>query len=167
MKKDFLVVLGFMFLAAIMISCSSSDTKTGSGNSTVADFTTTDIEGNSHSISEFIGRKPVIINFWGTWCPPCKREMPDLKRIYDEYKGRGLEIVGLAVNDTPEKVKAFAGQYGTDWMMLMSTKEAMLAFGLGSAIPVTIFYDKDGKEQGRYTGARGYEDFKIMVEKMI
>jgi len=171
MRKDILAIIAFAVLAVIMVSCSSSDSKKDTtqttDNPTSMNFVAQDIDGNTRYFDEFKGKGPVIINFWGTWCPPCKREMPDLKRIYDEYKDQGLQIVGLAVNDTPEKVKAFAKQYGIDWVMLMANRDAMISFQIGAGIPVTIFIDRNGNETGRYVGMRSYNDFKTQVEKII
>jgi len=129
-------------------------------------FSVPDVEGNMHQFSDFVG-KPLIINFWGTWCPPCRRELPDLKRIYSEFKPQGLEIIGLAVNDQPEKVKSFAGKEGLGWVMLIANREAATAFELGMGVPTTIFLDKDGKEITRAVGMRDYNYFKEQVQKIL
>ena len=176
MRKDLIAVFGFALLVLFMISCSSSSDKTGGSSASasaaaVAGLTTLtayDLDGNTHTFGEFVGKKPLIVNFWGTWCPPCKREMPDLKRIYDEYKGKGLEIIGLVVRSTPQQVKDFAGQYGYDWTMMMADAQNAKIFGLGSGVPYTVFVDRDGKILSEtFTGARTYDDFKRMVEQII
>lgn len=178
MKKD---IIGFFIVIAFsvfLITCSSSDNqssentpgKASQGSSspaTVATFLAYDIEGNLRSFDEFRGKSALILNFWGTWCPPCRREMPDLKRIYSEYKPKGLEIIGLAVNDTPQRVKAYVAQFEVDWVMLMASRESLLALQVGSGIPTTIFIDRSGAIRGRYVGMRTYEDFKVEVEKII
>lgn len=129
-------------------------------------FSVIDVEGNSHQFSDFIG-KPLIVNFWGTWCPPCRRELPDLKRIYSEFKPQGLEIIGLAVKDQPGQVKSFAEKEGLGWVMLIANRESATAFELGMGVPTTIFLDKDGNEVGRVVGARDYEYFKEQVRKIL
>lgn len=176
--KRYLIVLSAIFLTmAFLISCSSSDQKTSNDSTTpaaktqtsagpVAKFMALDIEGNFHTSEQYKG-KPLILNFWGTWCPPCRRELPDLKKIYTEYKSQGLEIIGLAVNDTPEKVKKFAEQSGLDWVMLIANRESAIAYQIGTGIPVTIFLDKEGNEISRAIGARDYNFFKTEVEKII
>jgi thiol-disulfide isomerase/thioredoxin len=172
-----------LFLTVAMacyISCGSSNSSSDKGSSqqaTVQDtassgenaafaFGVPDIEGNVHQFSDYIG-KPLIINFWGTWCPPCRRELPDLKQIYAEYKPKGLEIIGLAVKDSPEQVKSFAQKEGLDWVMLMANREAANAFGLGSGVPFTVFVDKNGNIIDRAIGGRDYNFFKQRVEKII
>jgi thiol-disulfide isomerase/thioredoxin len=179
MKKYPLIAFGFAIAILLTLSCSSqqgaSAGKPGPGSGTAqkipgissGTFAAPDLDGNIVRFEEYKGKGPLILNFWGTWCPPCKREIPDLKRIYTEYKPRGLEIIGLAVNDTPQRVKAFASQYGIDWVMLMVTQEAATSFQIGTGIPVTIFIDRDGREVDRFIGMRTYNDFKAVVERII
>lgn len=178
MKKNLAVISIFVLLTWLMVSCSSSDSQQSKAKLRSASqnyatetvgtsFAVPDLYGRIHTMDEFIGNGPLIINFWGSWCPPCKREMPDLKRIYEEYKPLGLEIVGLAVKDTPRKVNAYISQYGYDWVMFMATPESMRTLRLGTGVPTTIFFDRNGNEIGRYVGMRSYNDFKVMVEKII
>lgn len=169
--KKYLIVLKILSITiALLVSCSSSEQKT-SNDSTIpagpaAKFMALDLDGNFHTSEQYKG-KPLILNFWGTWCPPCRRELPDLKKIYAEYKPMGLEIIGLAVNDTPEKVRKYAEQSGLDWVMLIANRESAMSYQIGTGIPVTIFLDKDGIEISRAIGARSYDYFKSEVEKII
>jgi len=175
MRKDITVVLGFMLIALMLMSCSSSSEKNGDGGSqsavksNLASLTAMDLDGNTRSFSEFVGKKALIVNFWGVWCPPCKREMPDLKKIYDEYKDRDLEIIGLAVvKSSPQRVKDYVEQNGYDWPMLVADANNARGLGLGSGVPYTLFIDKNGNMHSEtFTGMRGYKDFKRMVEQII
>jgi thiol-disulfide isomerase/thioredoxin len=177
MKKDIYIVAIFFTLGLLMISCSSSDEKESQTTGRVAQgqvqtaatgsLNLKDIDGNPWEYEDYKGKQPMIINFWGTWCPPCRHEMPDLKKIYDEYNSKGLEIVGIAVNDTPGKVRAYAEKGGYEWVMLMTSREASRFFKLGAGVPTTIFIDRDGNETGRYVGMRTYKDFKTAVEGII
>jgi peroxiredoxin len=156
------------------MGCSSSDsgkaqsaaqaTTTGTYNPT---FAVKDLDGNVRTYEEFKGKGPVVLNFWGTWCPPCRQEIPDLKKIYTEYKDRGLQLIGLAVQDTPEKVRKFAEDNSLDWVLLMADTKAAESFRIGTGVPVTIFIDRDGNEVNRMIGRRDYETFKEMIEKII
>lgn len=138
-------------------------------------FTLRDPEGNIHTADEWIGQKPVVINFWGTWCAPCRKEIPDMVRIYNEYGDR-IEILGIALNDTPDKVQRFATQFGMDWQMLMGTQEVAMDFGI-RGIPTTFFFDAQGNMvqvedyNGNvatfFVGPRDYQTFKRAVETII
>jgi len=130
-------------------------------------FTATDIDGNSHSSDEWIGKGPVVVNVWGTWCGPCRKEVPDLVRLYEEYKPQGVEILGFAVRDTPDKVRKFSEANNMNWVMMMGDQNNLRPFGSIRGVPTTIFIDKDGKELGRYVGARSYDEFKEAFEALL
>lgn len=130
-------------------------------------FSVYDTFGKPHTFEEFKGKGPIVLNFWGTWCPPCRRELPDLKKIYAEYQPQGLEMIGLAVNDSPGKVRQFSAENGMNWIMLLADDNAIQSFQLGSGIPVTIFINREGKEVSRLIGARGYDDFKREISKIL
>jgi len=174
MRKIFNAVMILLIPVLFIVSCSSGDSDTPQGNtsarqtssSTRPAFIANDLEGNIHTLDQYAG-KALILNFWGTWCPPCRRELPDLKKIYAEYAPRGLEIIGLAINDHPDKVRSFAKQLGLDWVMLIANRESVAAYRIGTGVPVSIFIDRNGNEVGRAIGARNYEFFKAQVEKII
>lgn len=173
MFKHLGLVLSLMFLLSFA-GCSTDYKDTAgnpgynrAGNQTEATFAVYDVFGKMHNYEEFKGKGPLVINFWGTWCPPCRRELPDLKMIYAEYRPQGLEMIGMAVNDSPGKVRQFAAENGMDWVMLMANEDAIQSFQLGAGIPVTIFIDRQGREVSRLIGARGYDDFKKEIAKII
>ncbi|UCD18133.1 MAG: TlpA family protein disulfide reductase [Candidatus Zixiibacteriota bacterium] len=169
-------ILASALAIMLLIGCSSSESNKEStiegGQPAVkkpaaATFAAYDLKGQVRRFEEFKGKSAIILNFWGTWCPPCRRELPDLKRIYDEYQSQGLEIIGLAVNDTPDKVRNFSQKMGLNWVMLMANYEAAKSFRIGTGVPVSIFIDRNGNEIGRFTGARTYDAFKRYVDQMI
>lgn len=130
-------------------------------------FTAMDIDGAQRQATQWVGKQPLVINFWGTWCPPCRKEIPDLVRFYDEYKSKGLEIVSLAVNDNPDAVRAYASNAGMHWVMLMGEDDIYQKYGGIRGVPTTIFIDRNGKEVKRMVGAASYEDFKAAADKII
>lgn len=110
------------------------------------DFTVYDLDGNSYKLSDFLG-KPVVLNFWASWCGPCKAEMPDFEDAYKEYQD---EIHFLMVNltdgtgETLESASSFiAGQGYTFPVYYDTTSSAAYTYGI-SSIPTTIFIDKQG-----------------------
>ncbi|UCE24045.1 MAG: TlpA family protein disulfide reductase [Candidatus Zixiibacteriota bacterium] len=122
-------------------------------------FTTYDIDGNLRNSAEWVGQQPVVLNFWGTWCPPCRKEIPDLVKLYAEFRPRGIEILGLAVRDNPDNVIKYSREHGMNWVMLMADNSLAMRYRL-TGVPTTIFIDRSGKEVGRFVGPRDYETFK-------
>ncbi len=130
-------------------------------------YTAYDIDGKLRNLSDWIGKQPVIVNFWGTWCPPCRREIPDLVKLYNEYHPKGIEILGLAVKDDPSDVRRFSEKAGMNWVMMMANNDLATAFKLPDAVPTTIFFDRTGKEISRLIGGQTYDQFKPHFESIL
>ena len=105
-----------------------------------------DADGVKHKLSDWKGR-PLLINFWATWCAPCRREIPLLKRLRHERAADGLEIVGIAV-DFRDAVQSYAREIGIDYPVLVGEQdglEAIAAFGMDTVFPFTVFADRQGR----------------------
>lgn len=107
-------------------------------------FKVQDLQGRTLSLADYKG-KVLVINFWATWCPPCRREIPDLVDAYAELKGRGLEIIGLSVDDTtgPELLD-WIREKGVTYPVALATPEIVAAYEPGDYIPATIIVDRKG-----------------------
>ena len=124
-----------------------------------------DVDGKLRHWSEFAG-KPLVLNFWATWCGPCRQEIPILKRLYDEYKSKGVEIVGISVDQYPSKVKPFVEMAKINYPVLYANGNLVNEFRLGGSIPFTIFFYPDGTESNRITGSRPFSTIKAEIEKI-
>jgi thiol-disulfide isomerase/thioredoxin len=112
----------------------------------VPDLTLADTQGVKHKLSEWQGR-PLLINFWATWCDPCRREIPLLKSLRHERAGEGFEVVGIAV-DFPDAVQHYSHEMGIDYPVLVGEQdglEAIAAFGMDTVFPFTVFVDRQGR----------------------
>ena len=186
MLKKISILFTAFGLTMLLGACSSDNTaktepdisaqsttvaETGTGENildpSAVSFALYDIDGNLRESSEWVGKQPLVVNFWGTWCPPCRKEIPELVRLYDEYKDQGIEMVGLAMNDKAEKVKSFAEANNMNWIMLLGDRTVAGDFGGITGVPTTIFIDKNGKELGRFVGPRSYEVFKEAFEALL
>jgi len=127
------------------------------------DFSLQDLTGKSIPISAWSG-KSLVINFWATWCAPCRREIPLLKTLAAEWAGRDLTVVGIAV-DYRDKVRDFAGQFKIDYPVLIGDQDALdvaAQFGMASpAFPFTVFTDRRGEVVALFIGElhRSQADF--------
>jgi thiol-disulfide isomerase/thioredoxin len=109
-------------------------------------FALPDMDGATHYLSEWRGR-PLLINFWASWCEPCRREIPLLEQVRRENAQNKLEIVGIAI-DQAEPVKKIAKDLGIDYPVLIGDKgglEAVSAFGMDTVLPFTVFADAQGQ----------------------
>ena len=105
-----------------------------------------DTTGVSHKLSEWKGR-PLMVNFWATWCDPCRREIPLLKRLRHERSAQSLEVIGIAV-DFRDAVTQYAHSIGIDYPVLIGEKDGMAAieaFGMDTVFPFTVFADRQGR----------------------
>jgi thiol-disulfide isomerase/thioredoxin len=118
------------------------------------DFSLEDLDGKATSIKAWSG-KSLVINFWATWCAPCRREIPLLKTVHSEWAARNVAVVGIAV-DHRDQVLAYARQLGIPYPLLIGDQDALdaaAAFGVESpAFPFTVFTDRRGEVVALYMG---------------
>jgi peroxiredoxin len=116
------------------------------------DFQLKNLEGKTVSLSGLRG-KPVLLNFWATWCPPCRSEMPYLQQIYNSYSAQGLELLEIDVGESASPVKQFLASNNLTLPVLLDTdKKVALAYGT-AAIPTSLLIDKNGIIKQRIIGA--------------
>lgn len=138
------------------------------------DFTLTDQYGNTHTLSDYKG-KTVFLNFWATWCPPCRAEMPDIQKIYETYSTEGddaLIVLGVAgPNQGREKsedgIKQFLEDNGYTYPVLMDTTgEQFAAYGVYS-LPTTFMIDKEGNVFGYASGQLNEDTMKSIIQQTM
>jgi thiol-disulfide isomerase/thioredoxin len=117
----------------------------------VGDFTVTTLDGKTISIKDLRG-KVVLVNFWATWCPPCRAEIPDLVKLQDQYRD-SLVVLGISEDEGPvADVKAFAAEHAVNYPIAMTGPELQKVFKGVSALPTTFVIDREGKIQQRHIG---------------
>jgi len=107
------------------------------------DFALIDLLGNEITLADLKG-KVIFLNFWATWCGPCRHEIPDFVEFYSQYKDKGLEIIGISVDRSERKVKDFMDQYKINYPIVMATNEIMGDYKPGRYIPTTIVINPKG-----------------------
>jgi len=115
-----------------------------------AAFTLKDLNGGEWNFADHRG-KVVVVNYWATWCPPCRVETPGLVSFADDYKSRGVEVVGVTVDEDLSLVPPFVESYKIKYPILNAGFDPN-ASGAEMALPTTFLYDKNGKLAKKYTG---------------
>jgi peroxiredoxin len=141
-------LLGLALLAAAAAAGASVAPK-----ALAPDFTLRQIDGPNLRLGEQRGRV-VMVNFWATWCGPCRIELPHLARLHDRYRGSGFLLLGVNIDDNPEAARALAGKLGLKFPVLLDTdKKVVGAYDL-NAMPATVLIDKDGRVRHLHRGYR-------------
>lgn len=112
--------------------------------STAPDFTLTALDGSKVSLSDYRGR-PVMVNFWGSWCEPCAREMPAIQRQYEKWKDKGLVVLGLNLDESNVTVQSFVQQTNVTFPILLDKELLMRDRYAVRYYPTTFFIDPSGK----------------------
>ncbi|RKP50006.1 TlpA family protein disulfide reductase [Cohnella endophytica] len=130
------------------------------------DFKLVDLEGKEVSLTDLRG-KYVYLNFWATWCKWCKKEMPDLKEVYDNHQTDDIVFLTVNVGEDQSSAWKYMNDNGYPFRVLLdSDKSVTRAYGIRS-IPVSLFIDKEGKISHKRTGAMNKEEMEIAIQEML
>jgi thiol-disulfide isomerase/thioredoxin len=131
------------------------------------DFTLQSLDGTNMRLSDLRG-KAVLLNFWATWCIPCKIEMPWFIELQRQYGSQGLQIVGVAMDDSSkEDIAKFAKDMGVNYPVLLGKEAVGDAYGGVPALPESFFIGRDGKIVGKIIGLRGKAEIEDSIKKAL
>ncbi|WP_171005525.1 TlpA disulfide reductase family protein [Bacillus sp. E(2018)] len=131
-------------------------------------FSLRTLEGKQVDLKDYRGQK-VIVNFWATWCPPCREEMPEMEKFYKDYKNKGVEIlaVNLEYSETnTEKVSKFVKEYNLSFPIPLDEKNTIGKQFRAVSIPTSYFIDEKGLIKNSHIGPMDYELMKDEINKM-
>lgn len=155
MKK----IIGIIFLMISLVSFSN--------NAKAPDFNLKDQYGVIHSLENYKG-KVIFLNFWATWCPPCKKEMPDIESIYKEYGENKKDVVILGVNSEKENgVKKFLKDKGYTFPTVIDENSEVMRKYFIQAFPTSFVIDKEGNVYGYVMGGLTKEQIKQVIEEVL
>ncbi len=131
------------------------------------DFELTALDGKSVKLSDFKG-KAVVVNFWATWCGPCKVEIPWLVDLQKQYGPKGLVILGVAMDDAgKDKIADFAKEMGVNYTMLLGKESVAEEYGGVEALPTTFYIGRDGKVVDRIFGLVSHSEIEGDIQKAL
>lgn len=132
--------------------------------------TLSDLDDKPAAMAAYKG-KPLIVNFWARWCGPCREEIPELSKIRAKYKSRGIEVIGIALEDRAEPVRDFGRAYEIDYpVVLAKDKGIWLMQALGNSkagLPFTVVIDRQGRILSRKLGVMRKPDLEAAAESLL
>ena len=168
-----LVIAGMLYFGYHYAQRSSSASVSGGSfsglhkSSLAPDFTLDTLDGKAVTLSDLRG-KAVLLNFWATWCAPCKIEMPWFVELQQQYRSQGLQIVGVAMDDSStEDIAKFAKDMGVNYPVLLGKEAVGEAYGGVPALPESFFIGRDGKIVDRIIGLKGKAEIEDSIRKAL
>ncbi len=145
-------------VAFVIASASGAANAAAAPASDAPDFTLSSLNGPNLRLQEQRGRV-VMINFWATWCGPCRVEMPHLAKLYDKYRSAGFTVLAVNIDEDPHKAANLAKQLGMKFPVLLDSEKKVSRLYDLSTMPSTILVDRDGRVRYVHRGYRdGYEE---------
>lgn len=124
------------------------------------------LDGRQVSLEQLRG-KVVLVNFWATWCPYCRHEMPDMERFYGDYRAQGFEILALSQDDAPEPVRQFMAKDGYHFPAAMAQPEQAASLGGVSRLPTSFIIDRQGRVRHKISGQVHYARLESLVKPLL
>ncbi|KAB2338367.1 thiol-disulfide oxidoreductase ResA [Cytobacillus depressus] len=161
-----LLLLGAAVAYTLYANFTKDDVKKVAIGEKAPDFVLTDMHGNKHRLSDYEGQG-VFLNFWGTWCKPCEREMPYIENQYNAFKEKGVTVLAINVGDSDLAVQKFADRHHLTFPILKDTTDGQVqtAYRI-NPLPATYMIDKDGKVVKYHTGELTEEMIIDMMEQV-
>jgi len=159
-------IIRFLLIICTIFAVFCSNKPGNKPATTGNDFTLNSLDQEEYTLSKLKG-KVVIVDFWATWCPPCKKEVPHLVNFYEKYKDKGLLVLGVSAEEK-QTLETFRKENNVTYPILLGNNEVFQKFGVRS-IPHTIFIDKKGNIRKTQVG---YSDdflpeFESLIETLI
>lgn len=170
MRNAWLVTLGiaFLFASAVGVSEETKPTCSVAGRSANLDFTLVDKDGNDHDLSKHAG-KVILLDFWATWCAPCRIEIPGFVKLFDAFESEGLSVIGISVNDSLAAIRRFASEFQMDYPVLVGDgrDDVKAAFGPLVGFPTTLIITREGMICHHHTGYTPASVFEAEIRALL
>jgi len=125
---------------------------TAKQHSVAPDFSLPQLNGQSLQLSAYRG-KVVLLDFWATWCTPCREEIPHLVELQNKYRGQGLQIIGVSMDDSPEPVREFYQRFQMNYPVVMGNADIGEIYGGVLGLPIAFVIGRDGRISAKHIGA--------------
>ena len=175
MKRDPAVILVVAMVVSLLLVFGFNKSRSSSAKGAplsfkgqdAPDFTLQSLDDKTVHLSDFRG-KAVLLNFWATWCQPCKIEMPWFEELQKQYGPQGLQIIGVAMDDASrEDIAKFAKDVGVSYPILIGKEALGDTYGGLQFLPATFYIDRDGKVVDKVFGLKGRGEIEDNIKKAL
>src|SRR5579864_1459521 len=173
LKKGILRILGLIVLVAGFyftirhhgagVGISNAST---SERSLAPDFSLPDLAGQTLDLSSYRG-KVILLDFWATWCDPCREEIPQFIELQNKYGGQGLQIIGVSMDDGPERVRDFYQRFKINYPVVMGNAKIGELYGGVLGLPIAFVIARDGRIFAKHVGATGISVFEKEILMLL
>jgi thiol-disulfide isomerase/thioredoxin len=139
------------------------------GDDCLPDVSYVDTNGTAYTYQALHG-KVVIINFWATWCGPCKKELPELSKLYKKYQAKGVVMLGVLTSDNPtdDELLNFQSDYDMEFPVVRQTSDILLSYNYPGALPTTFVFDRKGRRVGNpHVGAIRADELDAQLAQLV
>ncbi len=168
MKKSLFILAAAAALIAVIIlrHPSSANKEHAAQLKPAPDFSLTDLSGQKLSLSNTRG-KVVLLDFWATWCVPCKDEIPHFVEMQNRYGTQGLQVIGISMDDDEQLARNFGQQFKMNYPVAMGNPQLAEQYGGVLGLPITFTIDRQGRIFSKHIGATAPEVFESEVKKLL
>lgn len=160
------VVVGLYFLNARWIAPATHQVKAAGNHPVAPDFSLTDINGARLALSDYKG-KVVLLDFWASWCGPCRVEIPWFVEMQEKYREQGFAVLGVAMQDTPESVTKFYQAFHLNYPVAMGNSNLAAQYGGIFGLPTSFVIGRDGRIYSEHSGTTGANVFQSEIEQLL
>lgn len=165
MKKATLILAAGLLLLGWSLWQHSAKPRT-TGLRTAPGFSLTDLSGRSFSLSDYRG-KVVVLDFWATWCDPCKEEIPHFVEMQSKYASQGLQVLGISMDDDEAPVRRFQQQFQMNYPVAIGNPKLADQYGGILGLPITFVIDREGRIAARHVGATDPSVIEAEIQKLL
>ena len=167
-KRSTAVLLALMLMTASVGQAGAASQCDPRAQPAKLNFTLKDVNGKPVALTDFKG-KILVLNFWATWCIPCRAEIPALVELQAKYARNGLQVIGVSIDDPAEKMKPFVGQYKINYPVLQALgNDGILdTYGPMVVVPQTVLIQRDGKMCTKHVGPLTREAFEQEIKGLL